>query len=77
MIKGMIWTQIKSSIENITMTEGIPIVNSCGIDAHSATVKISEGRTGVSANLHLYNLNMDDCLRDLKESLPKFNATGF
>lgn len=70
MITEMMWPEMKKQIEELTYSEGIRLATSCGIDPQNAEILIDEGRLGVSATLNLQNLQLQQCIKDLKSSLP-------
>lgn len=70
MISEMMWPEMKKQIEELTYSEGIRLATSCGIDPQNAEILIDEGRLGVSATLNLQNLQLQQCIKDLKSSLP-------
>ena len=67
----MMWPEIKSRIETLTMNHGIPLPTSCGIEPDSVEILTDQGRFGVTANLQLDAFDMEQCTRDMKQALPK------
>uniref|UniRef100_A0A914WZ01 Uncharacterized protein n=1 Tax=Plectus sambesii TaxID=2011161 RepID=A0A914WZ01_9BILA len=71
MIMDMMWPEIKNRVEAITMSHGIPLPPSCGIEPNSVRILTDQGRFGVEANLQLSGFDMEECVSDMKQALPK------
>jgi hypothetical protein len=73
----MIFPRIKHTIENITLSEGIPLSHACGVDPDSASLKFTPNRFGLSADLNLRAFNWQQCISDFKKALPNVKDTLF
>ncbi|KAL3982866.1 hypothetical protein ACH3XW_48855 [Acanthocheilonema viteae] len=70
MITEMMWPEMRKQIEELTYSEGIRLAASCGIDPQNTEILIGEGHLGFSTTLNLQNLELQQCLKDLKSALP-------
>ncbi|CAD6191288.1 unnamed protein product [Caenorhabditis auriculariae] len=70
MIMDMLWPELKSTIEELSYGKGVKLSKNCGIDPHSIQIDIGEGSFSISTRLVLPLFNFDNCLADLRSSVP-------